>query len=396
MTALNLILALTASAAAVLALVAGVAARRAARAGAALAEGLGRQLAEQRAAAENQEALLRGIIETAPAALLLFTDGGRITFTNAAARDLFFDGAPVEGENFLSMIERSPEPLRRALLSDGDELFTVEGEGGAETFNLAKRYFADGQTLIAVKHVTQEIARQEIATLKKVIRIIGHEVNNSLGPISSLTQSAKMILKRPEHLPKLENILQTVEERATHLSAFLGGYSQLAKIPQPRPVIVPWKAFLDGLRVLFPDVQIGPPPDAPGHFDPTQIQQVIINLVKNAREAGGPIGEVRIAVERPAADAGGGFRIAVLDRGSGMSEEALQSALLPFYTTKPKGSGLGLTLCREIVELHRGRLRLARREGGGMEISFWLPDQERPLAATSLVTSRARLTLTRA
>lgn len=392
MSTLETTLVVAAALSGVVAVVVALAARRVVRQGARATARLQTQLAEQRTAADNQEALLRGIIETTPVALLLFTDGGKITFTNAAARDLFFEAAPVEGENFLSMIERAPEPLRRALLADGDELFTVDNPAGAETFHLAKRYFADAQTLIAVRHVTQEISRQEIATLKKVIRIIGHEVNNSLGPISSLTQSAKLILKRPEHLPKLENILQTVEERATHLSAFLGGYAQLAKIPQPRPLTVPWGPFLDGLRALYPDIQIAQPPEANGHFDPAQIQQVIINLVKNAREAGGPATEVHIAVERVP---DGGFRIAVLDRGSGMSEEALQSALLPFYTTKPKGSGLGLTLCREIVELHRGRLRLARREGGGMEISFWLPEHERALSPTSLVASKARLTLTR-
>jgi hypothetical protein len=114
--------------------------------------------------------------------------------------------------------------------------------------------------------------------------------------------------------------------------------------------------------------------------------------IKNAFEAGGPEGEVALEIDRPAE---GGSRVMVLDRGGGMSDEALEGALRPFVTTKPSGSGLGLTLSREIVELHHGRLRLQRREGGGMMVSVWLPDREGALP-TSLVASRVRLDLTRA
>jgi hypothetical protein len=120
------------------------------------------------------------------------------------------------------------------------------------------------------------------------------------------------------------------------------------------------------------------------------IQQVLINLVKNAVEAGGPRTEVRVQVERPAE---GGWRVTVLDRGPGMTDEVMRNALLPFFTTTPGGSGLGLALCREILEQHHGRLRLARRVEGGMAISFWLPDRERPLPALD-PGSRIRLTLT--
>jgi signal transduction histidine kinase len=152
---------------------------------------------------------------------------------------------------------------------------------------------------------------------------------------------------------------------------------------------VAWRPFLDQVRALWPELKIGAEPDRPGHLDPAQIQQVIINLVKNAYEAAGAGSEVGLMVEVPAE---GGFKVTVLDRGPGMSDEALQNALFPFYTTKPTGSGLGLALCREIVDQHQGRLTLARRDGGGMVVSFWLPDAGGAAAAAS----RARLTLTRA
>jgi signal transduction histidine kinase len=349
------------------------------------------QLEEQRSTGERREGLLRTVVETTPVAMVLFGEGGSIIFTNRSARELFFEGQAVEGQNFLSMIEGAQASLRQALLSDGDELFSVDGPSGRETFHLSRRHLDAGQTLIAVRSVTQELDRHEVASLKKVIRIISHEINNSLGPIASLVSSAKMILQRPEHMPKLPTMFDTIQERTLHLQGFLDGYAKLAKIPQPKPAPVPWRPFLDGLRELWPDLQVGDAPARPGFFDRAQIQQVLINLIKNAHEVGGPPGEVKVVVELRAE---GGCRISVLDRGPGVSAEVMQNVFVPFFTTKPTGSGLGLALSREIVDLHQGRLSLAQRDGGGMAVSVWLPDAEGTRAG-ALSASRARLTLTR-
>jgi len=344
-----------------------------------------------RPARANDDLLLRTVVETTPVAIVLFADAGDITFTNPAARQLFFEGAAVEGQNFLTMIERAPASLQRALLAEADELFSVDGESGRETFHISRRRLADGQTLIAVRSVTQEITRHEVAGLKKVIRIMSHELNNSLGPISSLVTSAKVVLQRPEHLPKLATIFDTIQERALHLQSFLDGYARLAKIPQPQQGPVAWGPFLDGVRGLWPELVIEGRPERPAYFDRAQIQQVLINLIKNAHEAGGPAQEIKLVVE---ASPEGGCRLSVLDRGPGMSDELIQNSLLPFFTTKPSGSGLGLALSREIVELHGGRLSLGRRAEGGMRVSVWLPDRDAHGAAAQ-AASLARLTLTR-
>jgi signal transduction histidine kinase len=349
------------------------------------------QIDEQRSAGERREGLLRTVVETTPVAIVLFGESGNIVFTNRSARELFFEGMAVEGQNFLSMIKRAPASLSKAVLSEGDELFNVDGAAGRETFHLSRRHLDGGQTLIAVRSVTQEINRHEVAGLKKVIRIIGHEINNSLGPIASFLSSAKMILQRPEHIPKLPAMFERIQERTLHLQGFLDGYAKLAKIPPPKPVPVPWGPFLDGLRGFWPELQIGEPPARPGFFDRAQIQQVLINLIKNAYEVGGPKDQVKVIVE--AADEGG-CRISVLDRGPGISDEVMENVFVPFFTTKPTGSGLGLAFSREIVELHQGRLALARRDGGGMAVSVWLPAAEGTPAA-ALAASRARLTLTR-
>jgi signal transduction histidine kinase len=151
---------------------------------------------------------------------------------------------------------------------------------------------------------------------------------------------------------------------------------------------VDWPTFLGGLRALWSDVTIADPPPVAGWLDPTQVQQVLINLVKNAHEAGGPRDGVSIEVD---AAADGGVRFGVLDRGPGMSDEVMNKALIPAFTTKANGSGMGLALCREIVEAHAGRLRIGRRnDGTGTVVSFWLP----PRVAEPALSSRARLTLT--
>ena len=114
----------------------------------------------------------------------------------------------------------------------------------------------------------------------------------------------------------------------------------------------------------------GQPPGEPGHFDPAQMQQVLLNLLKNAYEAGSPPEEVTVSVLRTA---DGSTAVRVLDRGRGMDDDVMKRALLPFYSSKPAGTGLGLPLCQEIVEGHGGRLRVQARPGGGLAVTCVLP-----------------------
>ena len=131
-------------------------------------------------------------------------------------------------------------------------------------------------------------------------------------------------------------------------------------------------AFLRALQDTSPFTIVGEIPARPGVFDPAQMEQVLINLVKNAREAGAPGDSITMEVQPHA----GGWRIQVLDRGSGMSDEVLGNALLPFYSTKSAGAGLGLTVCREVIEAHGGRISLANRPEGGLIVTLWIPEME--------------------
>jgi two-component system, NtrC family, nitrogen regulation sensor histidine kinase NtrY len=344
-------------------------------------------------ARSEQGRLLQAVVENAPMAIVVYGDAGKIAYSNALARTLFSEGAPLEDENFLRLVQHAPEALKQALIRDGDALFTVDDAGHAETYGLSRRFFdlaGERHTLLMVKELTPELGRQEIDVWKNVIRIINHELNNSLAPISSMVHSAKLIAQNPEQLPKLRRVFDTIEERTQHLTGFLEGYARFARLPKPRPERVVWARFLDGLQALFPQIRIATsgPGLADSWFDAAQMQQTLINLVKNALEASGDEPAVELEVE---VEADGAATLTVADRGSGMTDEVLRHALVPFFSTKDKGTGLGLALCREIVEAHRGKLRLARRAGGGMEITCWLPGR-----ATVVAQRTGRLTLTRA
>jgi C4-dicarboxylate-specific signal transduction histidine kinase len=212
------------------------------------------------------------------------------------------------------------------------------------------------------------MAAQEVAIWKKVIRVIAHELNNSLAPIASLAHSGRELADRPETGP-LTRVFSTIEERASHLAAFIEGYSRFAKLPRPRQAAVDWAPLLarlgDGLRFRV----LQPLPARAAWVDAAQLEQVLINVIKNAIESGSAEDEITLAVT----ERDGGVALEVRDRGSGLSEDVLGDALLPFYSTKPKGTGLGLTLCREIVDAHGGRLSIANRDGGGAIVTVWLP-----------------------
>ena len=321
----------------------------------------------------QRELLLDTVIQSSPQSLVLTDTGGHVLYANTAARKRFHRGRRMEGLVFQALLQQSPPGLREAATAERDGLYTVEAEGEEpEILHVTRNQFTLNtreHRLYQFRSLTRELTRQELQTWKKVIRVISHELNNSLAPISSLAHSGRLAVQAQRH-DLLDDIFVTIEERSARLKQFLENYARFAKLPQPRKADVDWAAFLARLGRTVSYRPVGDPPMQPSRFDAAQIEQVLINLLKNAHESGGPADEVRLAVE---AQADGQVLLRVLDRGPGMSDSVLASALLPFYSTKPDGTGLGLTLCREIVEAHGGRVALANRIDGGLEVRLWLP-----------------------
>jgi signal transduction histidine kinase len=233
---------------------------------------------------------------------------------------------------------------------------------------LAFVLFLIGQRVTAREQHARDLARKEADVWRKALRVIGHEINNSLAPVTSLLHSAKLIVAQPSMLPRLTPVLETIEERAHHLRTFLDSYAKLARLPMPVKGEVEWKGFLAELALLYPFEVEAASLAIPGNFDRAQLQQVLINLLKNAHEAGGPAEQVRVKIEL-----GDELTISVLDRGSGMKAEHLARAGEPFFTTKRSGTGIGLHLCREIAVAHGGTFQLEPRAGGGISANLRLP-----------------------
>jgi two-component system, NtrC family, nitrogen regulation sensor histidine kinase NtrY len=332
---------------------------------------LGDLLRRERLDLYQRELLLDTVIQATPLSMVLCDRSGRIAYSNVAARQLLHGGRKLEGLDFAAVLTHSPAALREALTSGADTLFTMEVSGEPQVYHLSQRSFmlnARPHQLTLLKQLTRELAAQEVAVWKKVIRVIAHELNNSLAPITSLAHSGQLVAAEGAD-ERLRRVFETIGERAAHLATFIDGYARFAKLPRPRPAPVSWAQFLARLEGTAPFRIAGRLPAEAASFDERQFEQVMINLLKNAVESGSARDEITVGVDRAVT----GYRIEVADRGSGLSEDTLRDALLPFYSTKPTGTGLGLTLCREIVEAHGGRLSLANRPGGGAVVTMWLP-----------------------
>ena len=319
----------------------------------------------------QRELMLDKVLHSAPQVLLLVNDRQQIVFSNYAARDLFELGHQLEGQSLVELLNSAPEGLRQALHQDQEGLFTLlPANQERQTWHLAKGQFVlnnQFHTLYILKQMTRELSRQEVAVWKKVIRIISHELNNSIGPISSMLHSGQILSNNVDE-PRLARVFATIAERIAHLTEFVQGYGKFAKLPEPKPTKINVVAFIQQLQQQwqFDYQQQG---DGTLVADQVQLEQLMINLLKNAHESDSDPNDIQVKLHLHKNFSS----IEVCDGGKGMTEQVLSQALIPFYSTKTSGSGLGLALCREIAEAHHGHIALQNRPTHGLIVRVWLP-----------------------
>src|SRR5690606_19333884 len=215
---------------------------------------LGQALREQRLSLVQRELLLDTMVQNTPVAMLLLDASRRVVLGNLAARRMLGDGRRLEGRALEELLGEAPPAVGEAFARGADGMFTVGDEDHEDIYHLARRMFRlNGRPheLILLRQMTAELRRQEVQTWKKVIRVISHELNNSLAPIASLAHSGAELLRRGQ-LEKLPVALATIEERTRHLEGFLRDYARFAKLPAPRDEPVHLAGFIEKLRTQVP------------------------------------------------------------------------------------------------------------------------------------------------
>jgi len=305
-------------------------------------------------------ALLEELLRSVDVAVLALDGRGVLRLLNPAAAQLL--GAPAA-----SLLGRSAAELGLLdLVPDEPGTRLVESVAGhAGRWQVTHGTYREGglaQHLLVVTDIRRTLREEERAAWQRLLRVMGHEVKNSLAPIRSIAGTIRSIVSR--ELPegsRREDVLEglkVVEERSGALDRFLAQYRRLAHVPPPHPTRTEVAALLRRVAALAPSpVTVHADDRLTAVLDADLIEQALVNLLRNAVEAAGPDGDVELEAEV----IGPSLVVRVLDDGPGISNA--DNLFVPFFTTKPGGSGIGLVLSRQIAELHGGTLALQDRQG---------------------------------
>jgi nitrogen fixation/metabolism regulation signal transduction histidine kinase len=329
---------------------------------------LGGVLQEQRIGALEATALLRTVMEEIDVAIFAFDGNETLRLVNRAGQELIAQPA----ERILGR-QAADLDLADCLAGDETRVLSRTFAGGAGRWGMRRTKFREGglpHHLVVIADLSQPLREEELKAWQRLVRVIGHELNNSLAPIKSIAGSLTTMLKRPVRADDWETDmlggLEIIESRAEGLNKFMQSYARLAKLPAPHKRPCELAPLLRRIVTLErrASVQLREGPALTVSLDAAQIEQVLINLLKNAVEAapetgqsGGPTCCVRVGWRK----APGHVEIIVEDDGPGIANP--QNLFVPFFTTKPSGSGIGLVLCRQIAENHGGSLSLQNRDG---------------------------------
>lgn len=292
--------------------------------------------------AKRQLQYMQQLTENVDTALFVCATDGRIDWMNHAATAL---SSPKKGEDFI------PEKILQAIAHHDDVV------DGCALSTVLLRIDGQQRLVVALKDVSMLMQRQEMEAWQQLIRVLTHEIMNSLTPIISISET----LTHPAAPEGTSEAFAVINRRCHALLDFVESYRQLTRIKNPEKTTFPASELFAHVTALYPQVKT----QGEGMLtaDRAQLEQVLINLVKNACESGAT--EVQVITN-------GGDEICVCDNGSGMSPDVIDHAFIPFFTTKPSGTGIGLALCRQIILKHGGTISVDSQEGKGTTFTITL------------------------
>lgn len=332
---------------------------------------LGAILKEQRLVAMEATALLRTVMAEIDVAIFAFDDAGLLKLVNRTGQELIAQPAErLMGRDAVQL------GLGECLEGEATRVLPINFPGGQGRWGMRRTTFREGglsHSLIVIADLSRPLREEELKAWQRLVRVLGHELNNSLAPIKSLAGSLKRILKQrdADWEEDTQRGLDIIATRAEGLSRFMEAYARLARLPPPVLAQAEISAIIRRVVALEARVQVEriDGPEVVLKIDPAQIEQLLINALKNAAEA--------------ALDTGGGVSVSwdltrsfveirILDEGPGIANPS--NLFVPFFTTKPGGTGIGLVLCRQVAENHGGSFSLKNREDhAGCEAVLRLP-----------------------
>ncbi|MEX1245549.1 MAG: ATP-binding protein [Thermoanaerobaculia bacterium] len=323
---------------------------------------LAETLREQRLGALEATALLSKVMSEIEVAVFAFDDAGLLKLVNRFGERLLGQPEP-------RLRERTAEDLALAAFLDdhAPQILEATFPGGSGRWEIRRTSFRQGgvpHRLLVLADVSRPLREEERQAWQRLIRVLGHELNNSLAPIQSIAGSLQRLAAEAEPpadwREDLRQGLAVIASRAEALSRFTTAYAKLARLPAPQPAPFAVETLLRRVASLETRLAVGvvPGPGITLNADADQLEQLLINLVRNAVDAAL---ETHGGVAAGWRRAGGQVEIWVADDGPGLPSTA--NLFVPFFTTKPGGSGIGLVLSRQIAEAHSGSLTLENRLG---------------------------------
>ncbi|MCH7857534.1 MAG: PAS domain S-box protein [Gemmatimonadetes bacterium] len=331
-------------------------------------------LREQRLGAVEATALLRKVLEEVDLAVFAFDEDETLRLLNRAGEALL-------GQPRKRLLGRPAAELRlqetlRGIVPRTIELNHAGGTGRWELRRTVVRQEGQPLQLIVLSDLRRALREEERQAWKRIIRVLSHEINNSLAPIKSIAGTLQSLTRRGSLPPDLDEDVQSglkvISSRAESLGRFMASYAQLARLPEPNLCAVEVEGLVRRIVALETRVAVAvkPGPDLTVQADADQLEQLLINLVRNAVDAAL---ETKGQVELSWFVVGDRLHVVVADEGPGLPVDT-GNLFVPFYTTKPGGSGIGLALCRQIAEGHGGTLTLENSpEGKGARARLTIP-----------------------